>query len=54
MLNNIHTLQVNIELTPNLKDKKHYVIYYRNLELYLQLGLQLTKIHKIIKFKRAP
>ena len=27
------------KLTPNLRDKVKYVVHYRNLKLYLQLGL---------------
>ena len=35
-------------LIPNLGDKINYVVYvvYRNLQLYLSLGIKLTKIHK--------
>ena len=41
------------KLFPNLGDKAHYVVYYRNLQLYLSLGMKLTKIHKILKFKQS-
>ena len=37
-------------LTPNLNDKQRYIIYIKNLQLYMSLGLQLTKIHKVLKF----
>ena len=30
------------KLTPNLRDKARYVVHYRNLKLYLQLGLVVT------------
>ena len=33
------------KLIPNLGNKTNYVVHYRNLELYLSLGIKLTKIH---------
>ena len=39
------------KLVSNLDDKSKYVIHYRYLQLYLLLGMKLTKIHKILKFK---
>ena len=41
------------KLTPNLWDKKKYVIHYENLKQYLRLGLKLTRIHRGIKFKES-
>ena len=41
------------KLIPNLGNKKNYVIHYRNLQLYLSLGMEVTKVHKILKFRQS-
>ena len=38
---------------PNLANKTNYVLYYKNIQLYLSLGIKLTKIHIVLKFKRS-
>ena len=41
----------NVEkLIPNLRDKKKYVIHYKNLIQCLRLGMKLKRIHRGIKF----
>ena len=42
-----------MKLIPNFGDKTNYVLHYRNLQLYLSLGMKLIKIHKVLKCKRS-
>ena len=35
------------KLIPNLSNKINYVFHYRNLQIYLPLGMKLTKIANI-------
>ena len=42
------------KLAPNLRDKVKYVVHYRNLKLYIQLSLVVTKVHQVLTFKQSP
>ena len=41
------------KLIPDLGNKTNYVLYYKNLQLYLSLGMKLRKIHTVLKFKQS-
>ena len=42
-----------MKLTPNLWSKKNYVVHYRNLKHYLELGMKVTHIHRILQFNQS-
>ena len=41
------------KLIPNLGNKTNYVVYYRNFQFYLFLGMKLAKIYRVLKFKQS-
>ena len=41
------------KLVPNLHNKEKYVLHYRNLQLDVQLGMWLTKVHWALWFDQS-
>lgn len=42
------------KLIPTLEDKKHYILHYRNLQLYMSLRVKISQIQRILEFRQDP
>jgi hypothetical protein len=40
------------KLVPNLRDKSHYWIHYRNLKFALEHGLKLKTVHRVLEYEQ--
>ena len=43
-----------MKLVPNLQNKTNYVIHYRALKQCVQLGMKITKVHKVLTYDQKP
>ena len=50
---NIRIGQVH-KLIPTLNKKEKYMLPYRNLQLYTDLGLKVKKVHRVLEFNQCP
>ena len=41
-------------LIASLHPRKKYVVHYKTLKLFLSLGLKLTRVHRVLRFKQKP
>ena len=58
---NLHLTEVakdkpksSVKLVPNLQNKTNYVIHYRALKQCVQLGMKITKVHKVLTYDQKP
>ena len=42
------------KVIPTLFNKEKYVLHVRNLILYIDLGMKLTEIHRVLQFDESP
>jgi hypothetical protein len=45
-------LDKGTRLTPNFRNKKHYILFFENFVAYQLLGLNVTKIRRVVKFRQ--
>ena len=41
------------KLIPNLKDKKKYIVHYITLKKYIEMGINVDKIHRVLSFDQC-
>ena len=54
LIKNLKSTGHNVrKLAPNLMDKTRYVLHSKNLQLYVSLGMKVTKVHKVLQFNQS-
>jgi hypothetical protein len=54
-LDHFYPKRVKVEkLILSLSDKDKYVVHYRTLQLYLQLGMRINQVHRVLQFHQEP
>ena len=49
----LNTSHEHVEkLICDLTDKNHYVVHYKDLQLYLQLGMKLKCVHRVFSYNQ--
>ena len=47
------TSDTTTKLIPTLNNKQKYVIHIKNLKLYYDLGMKITKVHRVLQFNES-
>ena len=42
----------DVKLMATFQKRENYIVHFKNLKLYLDLGMKLKKIHRILKFRQ--
>ena len=54
MAKDFEVKQMGTKLCLTLRDKVKYKLHYRNLKQYLNMGLRLKKVHRVLAFNQSP
>lgn len=47
------TPKPSTKLVQNLMSKQRYIVHIRNLQFYVEMGMKVTKVHRILAFKQS-
>ena len=46
--------KTTVKLAPTLYNKRKYITHIANLQLFMELGIQLKAVHRVLSFKQSP